>query len=106
MSKLSPQNIKEILTLYEQNHSVSSIAKKFCVANMVVYYHIKTKKVYKYKKPTCYKDYIRNEIIVLRQKLEEAPEEKKKYIRNSIRMKEVSLGINTSRYGGDPYIFS
>ncbi len=105
MAKLRPEQIREIVSQFSKGTPVSSLAKQFNITNMVVYYHTKKYKVYKYRKPKCYKDYIINNIFRLQQEVQFAPEEKQKYIRDEITRLEDSLHIKRDRCSADPFVF-
>jgi hypothetical protein len=105
MAKLSPQQIREIVQKFSQGVPVSSLAKEFDITNMVVYYHTKKYKVYKYRKPTCYKDYIINSIYKKQQEIQFASPDKVPFIRDEIMRLENSLHIKREQCSADPFLF-
>jgi hypothetical protein len=105
MAKLSPQQIREIVQKFSQGTPVSLLSKDYGITNMVVYYHTKKYKVYKHRKPTCYKDYLINKICMLQEEYGKVPEEKKKYIRDEIKRIDCSMHIKRDQCSSDPFVF-
>ncbi len=105
MAKLSPQQIREIVQKFSQGTPVSSLSKQFGITNMVVYYHTKKYKVYKHRKPLCYKDYLINKICSLQEEYRTAPEDKKLFIRDEIHRIESALHIKREQCSSDPFVF-
>ena len=105
MAKLSPQQIREIVQKFSQGTPVSSLSKEFGITNMVVYYHTKKYKVYKYRKPTCYKDYLINKIYKLQQDMQFASEEQIPFMKDEIRRTECALHIKRDQCSASPFLF-
>lgn len=105
MSKLSPEQIREIVKQFSEGVPVSSLSKQFGITNMVVYYHTKKYKVYKKRKPTCYKDYLINRICDLRIEYQTADEKRKLGIRDEIKRNEHALKIDRQHCSQDPFVF-
>ena len=63
-SKLSQQNIKQIIKLYQSNHKVSHIAKQFKVCTESIVYHLKKHEIYHRKQNYTFRKNInRTEIL-------------------------------------------
>ena len=83
--QFSPTQIDEIIELYNNKETVISIAKRYNVNIWAIYYQLKINQKIKYiPNPTCYKDYLHNEIVYLEQKLETATD-KRYFIESQLR---------------------
>lgn len=103
MSKLSAQQVQEILNKKYEGESVTILAKEYCVTKMVIYYHIKTKGIYYVPHPICYTDYVKNTIFRLQKKALDCPSERKR-LESEIRRLKFSLGIRRDRCSQDPFV--
>lgn len=104
MKRLSSEQIDNILQDYSKGEKVAFIAQKYEVANMVVYYHIKTKGCFFIAKPKCYQDYVRREIYRLQKELKTATGERRKGIQEVLSIHKNALNINTRQCSPDPFV--
>jgi hypothetical protein len=105
MAKLSPQQIREIVQKFSQGTPVSLLSKEYGITNMVVYYHTKKYKVYKKRKPMCYKDYLINKICDLQEQYQTADDFHKMYLRDEIIRIEKSFNIDRQKSSASPFLF-
>ena len=105
MAKLSPQQIREIVQKFSQGTPVSLLSKDYGITNMVVYYHTKKYKVYKRRKPMCYKDYLINKICNLQEEYQKADDFHKMYLRDEIIRIEKSFNIDRQKCSASPFLF-
>jgi AcrR family transcriptional regulator len=103
MSRLTQEQVREILERHSNGESISFLARELGVAKMVVYYHIKKKGAKRIEHPKCLRDYQMNEIVRLQQKMKDNPH-LARYIRNEIARMRLAMTIKIENCSEDPFI--
>lgn len=104
MRKLSPSDVNSLIEDHRNGVAVVHLSVKFNVTKGIIYYHIRNKTIVeKIERPSCYKDYLKNSIIMLTQKLSTCDPSKEKHIRGEIKRLKSTLKINTSNFSSDPF---
>lgn len=118
MTKLSPENIKDILKEIHKGVLVSLIAGAYKVKTKTVYYHIYKERKKKEAleddyfqnreweaqkeivKPVCYKDYLQNSVIRIENHLrnKEYPPEKIPFVKSELRRIKTWIKIDRKHF--------